>query len=90
VITTSRLDCKTLRNDFPILGMTLRNGNPLVYLDNAATTQCPRQVIDAMVEVYSHGYANVHRGLHDLSEQATELFEASRQRVCDFIKARSP
>jgi cysteine desulfurase/selenocysteine lyase len=89
VISSSRLDCETLRKDFPILGKRLRNGIPLVYLDNAATTQCPRQVIDAIAEVYSHGYSNVHRGLHDLSEQATELFEVTRKRICDFIKAPS-
>jgi cysteine desulfurase/selenocysteine lyase len=60
-----------------------------VYLDNAATSQCPRQVIDLMVDVYSRGYANVHRGIHDLSEQATEQFEASRERVRRFINADS-
>jgi cysteine desulfurase/selenocysteine lyase len=67
----------------------LANGQPLVYLDNAATSQCPRQVIDSMVDVYSRAYANVHRGIHDLSERATELFEATRERVRRFINAQS-
>jgi cysteine desulfurase/selenocysteine lyase len=67
----------------------LPSGQPLVYLDNAATSQSPRQVIEAMVDVYSRGYANVHRGIHDLSEKATELFEATRERVRQFIGAES-
>ncbi len=87
---SSPIDSVMLRKDFPILARTLRNGSPLVYLDNAATTQSPRQVVDAMVALYSHDYANVHRGLHDLSEQATELFEATRQRVSNFLNAESP
>ena len=63
-----RLDPRALASDFPILARRLANGRRLVYLDNAATSQCPRQVIDALVDVYSQGYANVHRGIHDLSE----------------------
>jgi cysteine desulfurase/selenocysteine lyase len=84
-----RLDPRIVRSDFPILTTRLANGQPLVYLDNAATSQCPRQVIEAIVDVYSRGYANVHRGIHDLSEKATELFEASRERVRRFINAES-
>ena len=84
-----QLDPRILRSDFPILTTRLANGQPLVYLDNAATSQCPRQVIEAMVDVYSRSYANVHRGIHDLSEKATELFESSRERVRTFINAAS-
>jgi cysteine desulfurase/selenocysteine lyase len=83
------LDPRILRADFPILSIRLPHGRPLVYLDNAATSQCPKQVLQAMVDVYSRGYANVHRGIHDLSERATELFEASRERVRRFINAAS-
>jgi cysteine desulfurase/selenocysteine lyase len=86
---TSRHDPRILRSDFPILTTRLANGQPLVYLDNAATSQCPRQVIEALVDVYARGYANVHRGIHDLSEKTTELFEASRERVRRFINAES-
>jgi cysteine desulfurase/selenocysteine lyase len=84
-----RLDPRILRTDFPILTTRLANGQPLVYLDNAATSQCPRQVLEAMVDVYSRSYANVHRGIHDLSEKSTELFEAGRERVRRFIHAQS-
>jgi cysteine desulfurase/selenocysteine lyase len=88
-MNTIVLDPRLLRSDFAILTTRLSNGRPLVYLDNAATSQCPRQVTDAMVEVYTRGYANVHRGIHDLSENATELFESSRERVRRFINAQS-
>jgi cysteine desulfurase/selenocysteine lyase len=89
IATAPRLDPRALRSDFPILARRLANGRRLVYLDNAATSQCPRQVVDALVNVYTQGYANVHRGIHDLSEQATELFEATRERVCRFLNAES-
>lgn len=78
-----------LREDFPILSTLVRGESPLVYLDNAATTQCPRPVIQAMVDVYERTYANVHRGIHTLSEQATELYEAARETVRSFINAAS-
>ena len=76
------------RADFPILATTVR-GNPLVYLDNAATTQKPRQVIDAMSAFYAGGYANIHRGVHHLSERATLAFEAVRERSARFLGAAS-
>lgn len=79
---------RTLRSDFPILDRTVY-GKPLVYLDNGATTQKPRLVIDAIVDEYYSVNANVHRGVHFLSQQATELHEASRERVRQFINARS-
>lgn len=78
-----------LRKDFPILARTLYNKYPLVYLDNGATTQKPRQVVDAMTEEYYNVNANVHRGVHFLSQQATELHESSRETVRRFLNARS-
>ena len=80
------LDLPAIRRDFPILQQTV-NGYPLVYLDNAATTQKPQSVIDAMSHYYEHDNANVHRGLHTLSERATEQIEAVRQNVGHFINA---
>ncbi len=82
------LDAETLRADFPILATKIHNGVPLVYLDNAATTQKPRQVIDALTRLYETQYANVHRGLHTLSELSTELYEDARETVQRFIHAR--
>ncbi len=77
------------RDDFPILSKTIYGRHPLVYLDNAGTTQKPRQVIEAMTEEYYNLNANVHRGVHFLSQQATELHEQSREKVRAFINARS-
>lgn len=77
------------RSDFPILATTVR-GKPLVYLDNAATTQKPRSVIEAVSRFYAGGNANIHRGVHYLSEQATLAFEAVRRRTADFLGAASP
>ena len=78
-----------MRNDFPILERKIYGKYPLVYLDNAATTQKPRQVVEAMTEEYYNVNANVHRGVHFLSQQATELHEASRETVRRFLNARS-
>lgn len=77
-----------IRKDFPILGRQIY-GHPLVYLDNGATTQKPKVVVDALVNEYYSVNANVHRGVHFLSQQATELHEASRETVRRFIHARS-
>lgn len=77
-----------IREDFPILGRTVYN-KPLVYLDNGATTQKPRCVVDSMTDEYYSVNANVHRGVHFLSQQATELHEASRETVRRFINATS-
>ena len=82
------LDINTIRNDFPILSRTVYD-RPLVYLDNAATTQKPRQVVEAITEEYYNVNANVHRGVHYLSQQATELHENARETVRCFINARS-
>ncbi len=81
-------DIKKIREDFPILSREIY-GRPLVYLDNAATTQKPLQVLDAMREEYLNVNANVHRGVHYLSQQATDLHEAAREKVRQFIHARS-
>ena len=77
-----------IRADFPILDQ-LVNGQPLVYLDNAATAQKPRCVIDALVRYYERDNSNVHRGIHELSNRATTAFEAARARAAQFINARS-
>ncbi len=82
------LNIGQIRDDFPILSRTVY-GKPLVYLDNGATTQKPRAVVDAITEEYYSVNANVHRGVHFLSQRATELHEASRETVRRFINARS-
>jgi cysteine desulfurase/selenocysteine lyase len=81
-------DIKKIRDDFPILQQTV-NGNPLIYFDNAATTQKPNAVIDAISHYYRHDNANVHRGVHALSAQATQKFEAARKKVQRFLHAKS-
>ena len=78
-----------IREDFPILKRKI-NGRDLVYLDNAATSQKPQSVIDSLVDYYSFHNANVHRGVHTLAEEATELYEAARGKVAKFINARLP
>ena len=80
-------DIESIRKDFPILSRTVYD-RPLVYLDNAATTQKPREVVEAIVNEYYSVNANVHRGVHFLSQQATELHEQARERVARFVGAR--
>jgi cysteine desulfurase/selenocysteine lyase len=82
-------DVNEIRKDFPILDRKIR-GKPLVYLDNAATTQKPRQVIDALVHYYEHYNANIHRGLHTLAEEATAAYEDARLKAGRFINAAHP
>jgi cysteine desulfurase/selenocysteine lyase len=82
------LDVAAIRRDFPVLERMVR-GRPLSYLDNAASSQRPHAVIDAMSSYYETSHANVHRGVHTLSQEATELFEGSREKVRRFINARS-
>ena len=82
------MDLQKIRADFPILSREVY-GKPLVYFDNGATTQKPRQVVDAITDEYYSVNANVHRGVHFLSQQATELHEASRETVRKFIHAGS-
>ena len=85
---TNGFDVEKIRKDFPILHQEI-NGKPLVYLDNAATTQKPKSVIDS-IEKYYRGYnSNIHRGVHTLSENATEAYESARVKVKDFINANS-
>jgi len=89
-----QLDVERIRADFPILATILHAqagtaGVPLAYLDNAATTQRPRQVVQSMVDVYEKHYANVHRGIHWLSDQSTDLFEEARGKVSAFIGSAS-
>lgn len=87
--TMKPLDVWRLREDFPILSRMV-NGKPLVYLDNAATTQKPRSVIQSLVDYYENFNANVHRGVHTLSMEATDMTEAARRKVADFINADDP
>jgi cysteine desulfurase/selenocysteine lyase len=82
------LDVRAIRADFPILDRPV-HGKKLVFLDSAASSQKPRQVIEAMDEYYRRSHANVHRGVHALSEEATDLYEAARKKVAKFIGARS-
>ncbi|MDX1266364.1 MAG: aminotransferase class V-fold PLP-dependent enzyme, partial [Oceanisphaera sp.] len=82
-------DIPTLRRDFPTLAQIV-NGHPLVYLDNAATTQKPQPVLDALNHYYRDTNANVHRASHALSGQATRAFEAARGKVARFINAPAP
>lgn len=88
VTTMPALDVRAIRQDFPILHQAV-HGRPLVYLDNAASSQKPRLVIEALDEYYRHYNANVHRGIHALSEQASLAYEEARRKVARFINARS-
>ena len=82
------LDVARIREDFPILARRIR-GRPLVYLDSGASAQRPAAVIDAVADYYRHHHANVHRGVHTLSQEATELFEGAREKVRRFLNAGS-
>src|SRR3990167_4288166 len=82
--TKKILDVEQIRKDFPILKRKI-HGKQLVYLDNAATSQKPRQVIEAIADYYKNHNANIHRGIHTLSVEATEAYEEVRQKVADFI-----
>ena len=88
-IGEAALDVERLRADFPILGRRI-GAAPLAYLDNAATTQKPRQVLAAMQRFYEESYGSVARGVHHLSAEATRQYEASRARVGAFLGAASP
>ena len=82
-------DVERIRQDFPILTRRVHDA-PLVYLDNAATKQKPRSVIDAITECYETSYANVHRGIHTLSDETTTAFENARARIATFVNASAP
>jgi cysteine desulfurase / selenocysteine lyase len=81
-------DVQRVRRDFPVLELTV-HGRPLVYLDNAATAQKPRAVLEALQHFYTHDNSNIHRGLHELSERATASYEAARARIARFLNAAS-
>jgi cysteine desulfurase/selenocysteine lyase len=90
VITVApALDVAALRREFPILGTTTEEGRRLIYLDNAATAQKPRVVLDTLLRYYENDNANVHRGLYELSRRATEAYEAARARMARFLNAPS-
>src|SRR5215218_10739877 len=87
-ILKNELDVYAIREQFPVLNREVK-GKPLVYFDNAATTQKPQAVIDALVNYYAGFNANIHRGIHTLAEEATAAFEATRDTVQQFINAAS-
>ncbi|MFT6781816.1 MAG: cysteine desulfurase/selenocysteine lyase, partial [Saprospiraceae bacterium] len=86
--TKKGFDIKKIRKDFPLLQTEMR-GKPLVFLDSAASSQKPKVVIDAISHYYNNQHANVHRGVYELSQNATDAFELGRERVRDFINAES-
>ena len=88
--TLSEADVERIRQDFPILHQTIYGGQPLTYLDNAATSQTPRPVIQALTDYYEQSNANVHRALHYLGEQATALYEGAREKIARWIGAPTP
>jgi cysteine desulfurase/selenocysteine lyase len=85
-ISETKLDFSTIRKDFPVLRRTV-NGNPLVYLDNAASSQMPNQVADRIDRYHREEHANVHRGIHTLSQEGTDFYEATREKTRKFINA---
>jgi cysteine desulfurase/selenocysteine lyase len=87
-VSNRPVDWKAVREDFPILDQQV-HGHPLIYFDNAATTQKPRAVVEALRSYYEHDNANVHRGLHELSSRATEAYERARQHVATYLGAAS-
>ena len=84
--TEKIIDWEAIREDFPILNQKI-NGRPLIYLDNAASSQKPQAVIDAIINHYTYNNANVHRGIHELSNRSTEIYEGSRKRVAEYLNA---
>ena len=88
VAAKAPFDVKRIRADFPILGIEV-SGKPLIYLDNAASSQMPQPVIDRLVRYQKEQHANIHRGVHALSERATAMYEQAREAVRGFIHAKS-
>src|SRR5581483_1625040 len=84
----SEVDWEAVRKDFPILEQDVR-GHPLIYFDNAASSQKPRAVLEALQHYYERDNANVHRGLHELSSRATEAYEGARSKLARYLGARS-
>jgi cysteine desulfurase/selenocysteine lyase len=89
VTAEKRLDAQRLRADFPIFEHAIHGSKPLAYLDSAASSQKPRRVLDAMTAFYETSYANIHRGVYDLGERATEAYEGARERARAFVNAPS-
>jgi cysteine desulfurase/selenocysteine lyase len=89
IVRSTAFDVDRIREDFPILEREVRPGIPLVYLDSTATSQRPRQVVEAMEKFTYHSNANIHRGIHVLAEEATAAFEEARRKVADFIASPS-
>ena len=85
----SGFNVNRIRSDFPILGERLSNGKQLIWLDNGATTQKPRQVIDRISRYYEHENSNVHRGAHELAARSTDAYEAARQTAANFLGSPS-
>ena len=83
-LSTAPYDVEAVRRDFPVLAREV-NGRPLVYLDNASSSHKPRQVLDAERAFVEAHYSNVHRGVHTLSQEATDLYEQARERIAQFI-----
>ena len=83
-------DLEVLRKDFPILTRTVADGQPLVYLDSANTSQKPQVVIDTMVDHLERHNANIARAMHTLGAESTEAFESARDQVAEFIKSNAP
>ena len=88
-VSTLAIDVAKIREDFPILHRQV-DGRTIAYLDNAATTQKPKQVIDTLVNYYTNYNANIHRGIYRISEEATAAHEEARAKIARFINARSP
>jgi len=86
---SAQTSLENIRKDFPILGRTVRENKTLVYLDNASTTQKPNQVIDAINDYYKNHNANIHRAVYALAEEATELYEKTRDKVANFINVKN-
>ncbi|MHB8806739.1 MAG: cysteine desulfurase [Anaerolineaceae bacterium] len=84
------LDPNAIRRDFPIFKRKIHGNKNLVYLDSAASSQKPQAVLDAMDTLYTQSYANIHRGIHELAEEATALYESSRERIAEFIHVSDP
>lgn len=89
-VATEPLNVAQIREDFPVLSRRTSSGEPLIYFDNAASTQHPTAVIDAMSDCYSRYYSNVHRGIHTLSEESTRAYESARETTCAFLGAACP
>src|SRR2546423_12211247 len=87
-VRENSIDWAAIREDFPILDQQV-HGHPLIYFDNAATTQKPRAVLEALRSYYEKDNANVHRGLHELSSRATDAYEGARARVAEYLGAAS-